>query len=139
VPVQAWNKLSSRGLRFGVELSSDVRALHILTQDSTICELTAVWEDLVGAPARAAGVASPRLILRKSTYRQFFAPLIQYVEQIRDEHPERDIVVIVPDLVVRRWYHTFLHNNRGIMLKGLLRLRGGSRVIVVNAPFYLAE
>ena len=61
------------------------------------------------------------------------------MEQLRDEHPDREIVVIVPDLVVRRWYHALLHNNRGIILKGLLRLRGGPRVVVVNTPFYLSE
>jgi amino acid transporter len=139
VPVQSWNKLASRALKFGIELSPDVRALHILTQDTTICELTAVWEDLVGGPARASGHEVPRLILRKSTYRQFFAPLIDYVEQLRDGHPDRDIVVVVPDLVVRHWYHAFLHNNRGMVLKGLLRLRGGARVVVVNTPYYLAQ
>jgi amino acid transporter len=137
VPVQSWSKLTSRGLRFALELSQDVRALHILTQDSTISELTAVWEDLVGAPARAAGLPVPQLILRNSTYRQFFAPLVGYVEQVRDRHPDRDIVVIVPDLVVRRWYHRFLHNNRGTVLRALLRIRGGPRVVVVNTPFYL--
>jgi amino acid transporter len=139
VPVQSWSQLTSRGLRFALELSSDVRALHILTQDSTISELTLVWEDLVAGPARAAGLAPPQLILRKSTYRQFFAPLVEFVEQLRDRHPDRDIVVIVPDLVVRRWYHTFLHNNRGTMMRQLLRLRGGPRVVVVNTPFYLKE
>jgi amino acid transporter len=139
VPVQAWNKLTSRGLRFAMEMSSDVRALHILTQDTTICELTPVWEELVAGPAREAGVTPPRLVLRKTSYRQFFAPLIEYVEELRDGHPDRDIVVIIPDLVVRRWYHALLHNNRGTILKGLLRLRGGSRVVVVNTPFYLNE
>jgi hypothetical protein len=139
VPVQSWNKLTSRGLRFAMELSTDVRALHILTADTTICELTPVWEELVAGPAREGGRPAPRLILRKSTYRQFFGPLIDYVEELRDAHPNRDVVVIVPDLVVRRWYHTLLHNNRGIVLKGLLRLRGGPRVVVVNTPFYLAE
>ena len=135
VPVQSWSKLTSRGLRFAMELSSDVRALHILTQDSTISELTGVWEDLVGGPARAAGRTVPQLVLRKSTYRQFFAPLVHYVEQMRDRHPERDIVVIVPDLVVRRWYHRFLHNNRGTLLRGLLRMRGGPRVVASwNTP-----
>jgi hypothetical protein len=77
--------------------------------------------------------------LRKSTYRQFFAPLVNYVIQLRDGHPDRDIVVIVPDLVVRRWYHAFLHNNRGAVLRGILRLRGGPRVVVVNTPFYLED
>jgi amino acid transporter len=137
VPVQSWSKLTSRGLRFALEVSKDVRALHILTQDSTISELTVVWEELVGAPARLAGLPVPQLILRKSTYRQFFAPLVAYVEQLRDANPERDIVVIVPDLVVRRWYHSILHNNRGTLLRALLRIRGGPRVVVVNTPFYL--
>ena len=139
VPVQSWNKLASRGLRFAIELSPDVHALHILTQDSLITELTATWEELVGAPARAAGTPVPQLVLRKSTYRQFFAPLIEYVEKLREENPERDIVVIVPDLVVRRWYHAFLHNNRGTWLRTLLRLRGGPRVVVISTPFHLAD
>lgn len=139
VPVQSWSKLTSRGLRFALELSHDVREIHILTQDSTICELTAVWEELVGAPARAAGLPVPQLILRKSTYRQFFAPLIDYVEHLRDGHADCDIVVIVPDLVVIRWYHALLHNNRGAVLRALLRIRGGPRVVVVNVPFYVDE
>jgi amino acid transporter len=139
VPVQSWNRLASRGLRFALELSPDVRALHILTQDTTICELTAVWEELVAGPARSAGLEPPQLVLRKSTFRQFFSPLIDYVEDLRDGHPDRDLVVIVPDLVVKRWYHAFLHNNRGTVLRQLLRLRGGPRVIVVNTPFYLSE
>ncbi len=137
VPVQSWSKITSRGLRFALELSPEVLALHILTQDSMISELTLCWEELVSGPARTAGHAPPQLILRKSTYRQFFGPLVDYVIQLRDRSPDRDIVVIVPDLVVRHWYHAVLHNNRGIVLRGLLRLRGGPRVIVVNTPFYL--
>jgi len=139
VPVQTWNKLTRRGLRFAVQLSPDVHALHILTQDTTICELTPVWEELVSGPARDAGMPLPRLVLLKSTYRQFFAPLIEYVEKLRDNNPDRDIVVIVPDLVVHRWYHAVLHNNRGTVLRSLLRLRGGPRVVVVNVPHYLKD
>jgi hypothetical protein len=98
-----------------------------------------VWEELVGAPARAAGLPVPQLILRKSTYRLFFAPFIDYVEQLRDQHTDRDVVVIVPDLVVTHWYHALLHNNRGTVLRALLRLRGGPRVVVVNVPFYVDD
>lgn len=139
VPVQSWNKLTSRGLRFALELSDEVRAIHILTQDGVISELTVMWEELVGGPARAAGVPVPQLVLRRSTYRQFFAPLIQYVVQLRDDHPDRDIVVIVPDMVVPHWYQRFLHNNRGTLLRSMIRMRGGPRVVVVNTPFYLTD
>lgn len=139
VPLQSWNKLSRRGLRFALELSPDVHALHILNQETTISELTLTWEERVAGPARASGRPVPQLVLRKSTYRQFFAPLIEYVQHLRDDHPERDIVVIVPDLVVKHWYHAILHNNRGTLLRGLLRLRGGSRVVVVSVPFYVED
>jgi amino acid transporter len=139
VPVQSWSKLTSRGLRFAFEISDDVRAIHVLTQDSTISELTPAWEELVGAAARANGRPVPQLVLRRSTYRQFFAPLVDFVVHLRDRHPDRDVVVIVPDLVVKHWYHRFLHNNRGSLLRALLRLRGGSRVVVVNTPFYLQD
>ncbi len=139
VPVESWSKLTSRGLRFALGLSNDVRALHILTEDTTISDLTLVWEELVGAPARAAGLPVPQLILRKSTYRQFFGPFIEYFEQLRDSHTDREIIVIVPDLVVVRWYQALLHNNRGAVLRALLRRRGGPRVVVVNVPFYVDE
>ena len=139
VPIQSWSKLTSRALRFALGLASEVHALHILTLDSTISELTAMWEEIAAGPARAAGLEPPQLILRRSTYRQFFGPLVDYVEQLRDSNPDRDIVVIVPDLVVRRWYHAFLHNNRGALLRSMLRMRGGPRVVVVNTPFYLED
>jgi hypothetical protein len=138
VPVQSWNRLTSRGLRFALSLSNDVRALHILPE-SNLCGLQSQWDALVVEPSRRVGLAAPTLVLRKSTYRQFFAPLIEYVERVRDENPHSEIIVIVPDLVVRHWYQALLHNNRGIILKGLLRLRGGPRVVVVNTPFYLAQ
>ncbi len=77
VPVQAWNKLTARGMRFAVELSPDVRALHILPQDTEDpCPLARTWEDMVVDPARAAGLRAPQLVVRKSTYRKFFTPLI---------------------------------------------------------------
>jgi hypothetical protein len=38
-------------------------------------------------PSTRGGQAGAELVLRKSTYRPFFAPLIDYVEHLRDSHP----------------------------------------------------
>jgi len=51
----------------------------------------------------------------------------------------RDIVVVIPDLIAFRWYHALLHNQRGTILRALLRLRGGPRVIVVSTPLQLRD
>ena len=102
-------------------------------------DLTQEWSTLVEEPARKANLTPPKLIVLTSTFRQFFQPLLDYVFALRDENPKRHIVVVIPDLVVTRWYHVLLHNHRGAILRTLLRLRGGPRVVVVNTPFYLRE
>ena len=55
------------------------------------------------------------------------------------EHPTRDVVVVIPDLVVAHAWQRILHNNRGSILRTMLRLRGDGRVVVVNTPFYLHD
>lgn len=74
VPVQGWDKLTSRSLRFARRLSDDIHAVHVLEEDAAVSELTSSWEALVVEPARAAGVRVPELVLRSSPYREFFTP-----------------------------------------------------------------
>ncbi len=102
-------------------------------------DLTSEWHELVEGPARASGHTPPKLVVLTSTYRQFFKPLVDFVLGLRDGGSHRDIVVVIPDLVVKRWYHGLLHNHRGSILRALLRMRGGPRVVVVNTPFHLQE
>jgi hypothetical protein len=91
----------------------------------------------VEAPSRAAGRPTPKLVQISSPFRHVFNPIIDYVFQIRSENPERQIVVLVPELVAYRWYHHLLHNKRASMLKALLLLRGDENIVVVNVPWYL--
>jgi amino acid transporter len=139
VAAQSWNKLTERGLSFGLRLSPDVFAVQVQAETGKMKDLSSEWSRLVEQPARAAGLPAPRLVVLASTYRQFFKPLVDFVLRVRDENPSRDVVVVVPDLVMSHWYHALLHNNRGAVLRALLRLRGGPRVTVVASPFHLHE
>jgi hypothetical protein len=49
------------------------------------------------------------------------------------------VAVLVPELIQRRWYHFLLRSHRSTVLKALLLLRGGPRVIVINTPWYIRE
>jgi hypothetical protein len=138
VTIQAWDKLARRALCFARGLSDDIHALHVLPEDAVVAELTSSWEELVVGPARAAGASVPELVLRRSRYREFFRPIIEYVAVLHAKHPDRDIVIVIPSVVPRRWFHALLHNERGALLKALLRLRGPERVIVVSIPVHLA-
>ncbi len=138
IPLGAWDKLARRSLHFARRLSDDIHAVHVTGIDCEP-ELAIEWERFVAAPARAAGTTVPELVLKRSRYRRFFGPLLEYVHELRARHPERDLVVVVPSVVARRWYERPLHNERGALLKALLRVRTDDRVIVVSLPLHLAH
>jgi amino acid transporter len=139
VAMQSWNKLTARGLQVAVRLSPEVYAVQVKSETAKMKDMTDDWERLAVAPAKAAGLPEPQLMVLPSRFRQLFKPLVDFVIDLRDENPGRDIVVVIPDLVVARWYQGFFHNNRGAILRTLLRLRGGPRVIVLNTPFQLTD
>jgi len=137
VPMYEWNKMSQKGLRFALKLSPDIFVVQVRAGEKTD-DLKKRWPDLVEAPTREAGLPTPHLVEIASPYRHVFNPIIDYVFQTRDQHPERQIAVLVPELVAHRWYHHLLHNKRASMLKALLLVRGDQNIVVINVPWYLS-
>ncbi|HEU4640816.1 MAG TPA: APC family permease [Gemmatimonadaceae bacterium] len=137
VPIKRLDRLAHKALRLAMSMSPDVEAVQVFAEDSDVEDLRGRWRDLVERPARAEGVEPPRLILLRSPYREFFGPLLAYVCERSRKNPDRYIGVVVPELVERRWYHALLHTHRATVLKELLLLRGGPRLIVIDAPWYV--
>jgi amino acid transporter len=136
VPVKGWDMIARKGLRFALKLSSEVYVVQICVEGEE-ADLRQHWTDYVEQPATAAGLPPPRLVLIQSPYRHVFTPLLTYISQLKDANPNRQIAVIIPELVEHRWYHYLLHNQRAAILKALLLLRGDQRVVVINVPWYL--
>ena len=96
-----------------------------------------MWGHNVAAPLRASGKTVPELILLASPYRFVILPLVEYILKVEQDHPHRQIAVLIPELVVKHWWQTPLHNQRAQLLKVLLLVRGNQRIIVINIPWYL--
>ena len=137
VPIETWNMLSAKALRFGLRISSDVRAVHVGVSEAKRQALQEQWDLDVEQPARRDGRPAPRLIVLPSPYRRFFMPLIDFVRQLEKDNPSSEIAVIIPELVERRWYEAFLHNHRAEVMKARLLLENLERVALVNVPWYL--
>jgi hypothetical protein len=97
------------------------------------------WHDYVEHPATRAGLPVPRLVTIESPYRHVFNPLLDYILETKRQHPDRQIAVLIPELVARHWYHHLLHNEREAMLKALLLVRGDEDIVVINVPWYLSQ
>jgi amino acid transporter len=136
IPLDRWSRISEKALRFAMKLSDEVQAVHV---DAEECydEVKRMWQRNVAEPFKEAGKVAPDLVLIGSPYRFVLGPLVDYILKLEHEHPGRQVAVLVPELVVRHWWQTPLHNQRAQLLKLLLLVRGNQRIIVINIPWYL--
>jgi amino acid transporter len=136
VPLDRWSRITEKGLRFALKISDQVQAVHVDAEDCCD-EVNQMWQQNVAAPLSESGKAIPELVLLFSPYRFVLMPLVDYILKVERDNPDRQIAVLIPELVVRRWWQTPLHNQRAQLLKLLLLVRGNQRIVVINIPWYL--
>jgi amino acid transporter len=138
LPIRGWSTITRKALRIALKISPDVYALHIADDEHAMAHLEETWEQRVREPALAAGRTPPKLIVVYSPYRMLYASLKQVVGDLQCSFPNRDLAVIVPEMVPTRWYHYLLHNQTAALIKAYLLFSGFRRVVVINVPWYLA-
>ena len=136
VPMLTLNKVIREALQFALNLSSDVNVIHVeCSVDKE--ELLEQWNKVVVEPLKRSGLPVPQLKFLDSPYRFIITPIVEYVLGLAEQNPEREISVIIPELVEKHWYQYFLHNQRAAWLKAALLRRGSPRIAVINLPWYL--
>jgi hypothetical protein len=136
MPIDRWSRISEGALRFALSLSTEILVVHVQAQEDPDT-ISQEFEQMIAAPIRAAGRPVPRLVILKSPYRYVLNPLLDYVLATEKEHPDRQICVLVAELVARHWYENFFHNKRADLLKVKLLLQGNQHIVVINVPWYL--
>jgi amino acid transporter len=136
VPVETWNSASQKALRFALTLSAEVQVVHVEYEGAGSAP-TRDWARAVEQSARARGLRPPELVVVHSPYRFVIHPILEHVLAMERRLTDRMVAVVIPELVERRWYYYFLHNQRGKLLAALLLVRGDRRIVIVNVPWYL--
>jgi hypothetical protein len=62
---------------------------------------------------------------------------VNYVLELEHKNPDRQVAVLIPELVETRWHTYLIHNQRAEWLKALLLFKGTQRIVVINVPWYL--
>jgi amino acid transporter len=136
LPIDGWSLVSEKALRYAWTLSREIHVLHVECGDKTD-ELRRQWSEVVEAPAKAANLPLPELVVLDSPYRFIVKPLVDYAIEKQAAHPDRNITMLVPELVESHWYHYLLHNNRPEAIRALLLFNGNQRITVVSIPYHL--
>ncbi len=136
IPLDRWSRMTEKALRFALGVSKEIIVVHVDSQDAgnNICD---EWEHKVAEPLRAANMDVPELVRLTSPYRFVLSPVIDFVLNKEKELENRQIAVLVPELVVKHWWENLLHNQRANVLKLLLLVKGNQRILVINIPWYL--
>ncbi|MFI5097317.1 MAG: APC family permease [Candidatus Acidiferrales bacterium] len=138
VPVDQWSNITRQGIEFAARLSTEVIALHVEVAESSEL-LQEDWQRYVGEPFRIAGREAPKLQVLPSPFRFIIIPIMQFILDLSKKNPNRNIIVVIPELVEDKWYEYFLHNQRGRLLEWTLLVHGNERIFTVSAPWYVGE
>jgi amino acid transporter len=139
IPIGGWDCVAERALRFGMEMSDNVIALHVTTENEATNNLRGLWTKNVEQPAKEAKASVPHLEILSSPYRQIYEPILDFVRKTRKEKSDRLIAVIIPELVEPHWYEYLLHNHHGAVLRSRLFRERDQRTIVITTPWYLGD
>jgi amino acid transporter len=127
VPIGGLQQAVVRALRYARALSGDVRAVYVEIDPAATAALREQW---------AAWGAGVDLVVLQSPYRSLLEPLLEYVEQVRQD-PEAYVTVVLPEFVPRHLWQHILHNQHALLIKGALLFK--PNVVVTSVPFHLGR
>jgi amino acid transporter len=126
VPITDLNGIAFESLAMARSFSPTVIAVHVCDRPEHIAQLRAKWD--------AWGNHVPLTII-DTPYRSYIRPLLAYLDAIDRQRPDDTLVVVVPELVLDRWWHNLLHNQTALRLKAALLFR--RRTVVMNVPYHI--
>lgn len=136
IPIEQWNTMSEKTLRFAWSISKEIRFVHVVCdEDDENFRLR--WKKFIELPSRKAQLPVPDLVVLQSPFRFVVNPIVEYALKEQAENPDRHLAILVPELIENHWYNFLLHNNRSRLLQGLLTLKQNRRITVTNIPWFL--
>jgi hypothetical protein len=128
VPIGGVHRAVIEALRYASALAKDVRAVYVNVNPDSLVQLKKDW------PVWGSHV---KLVVLQSPFRSMTEPLLDYIDRMEREHPGDYITVVLPEFVVKHWWHHLLHNQSALTLKAALLFR--PRVVTTSVPFHLTE
>jgi amino acid permease-like protein len=127
VLVSGVHNATLRALEYATAINpTAVRAVTFNVDEGSTREIMREWAE--------AGTDVPLEIL-DSPYREVTRPLLKLIRQIHATTPDAVVTVIVPEFVVSKWWHQFLHNQTALAIKAALLFEPG--VVLTSVPYHL--
>jgi amino acid transporter len=126
IPVSSANAATARAVAYGTSLNAAaVEAIFFAADPDDQQRMIDDWIDWrMGVP----------LSIVDAPFRDFTNPMVDEIRR-HTSHAGTVVTVILPELVVRRWWEHLLHNQSALFMKRLLLFE--PNVVVTSVPFHL--
>jgi hypothetical protein len=137
IPLRRLDRVGEKALRFALTVSPEVYVTQVQSEELDTEDLQSQWRKRVEDPVRRQlpDATPPRLVLIRSPYRQFIPQFLCWLCELTTSKPNRQVIVVIPELVHRRWFQ-FIASRRARRLKAALLLSGGPNISVMSTPWY---
>ncbi len=115
-----------KAIEYGKSLHAEVRCLHVSIDRRSVPAIKRDWDMYVD---------DVPLVIVESPYRSLLDPVLEYIDEMLEQDPDKTVTVIVPEAVVTKWYHLPLKENVAQQLKNALGKR--RNVVVANVRYFL--
>ena len=130
VPIADVHRGTILAIEYAKRISSDVRALSIVTRPDLKERLSLRWARF---PEITDGV---KLITIEYDYRDILNPLVKYIDKLnREEFPDQLTTVVVPEFVPKHSIANILHNQTANRLRA--RLKEHKDIVIVDVAFHI--
>lgn len=127
IPISGLHLGVMNAIRYGKSVSADVRVIFVKTDEVSLQRMNEAW---------TAKFPDMKLHVLDSPYRSISAPILDFIDHVRNENPTEFITVIFPEFVTYKWYHQLLHNQTAWLIK--LSLIYKKNVIVTSVKYHLS-
>jgi amino acid transporter len=127
IPISGVHRGVLKALEFARSLSPDVTAVYVETSSAEGKKVREKWEQW------GDGI---RLISLDSPYRSTAGPLLEYLNQVRDERQRDDVItVVLPQFIPAHWWENLLHGQTAWLIRLALLFR--EDYIVIDVPYHI--
>ena len=130
VPISDLHRGSLLALQYARKISSDVRALSVVTSKEQQQHLVERWKRL------KKFVPKVQLVMVDYDYRDIMTPVVEYIEQVnREECPNQITTIVIPEFLPKNILARFLHNQTASSLRR--KLRQYKDIVIIEVPFHI--
>ncbi|HWC30762.1 MAG TPA: APC family permease [Dehalococcoidia bacterium] len=125
VLVDQLNRAVLRTVAYARTLSPNAVAVHVTDDREAADAFRKQWE---------TSVPDVPLTILESPYRSLVEPLMAYIESMDRTQPNHMVTVVLPEFVVKRFWHRILHNQLAVRMKNELIKRPNT--VIVEVPYH---